>query len=46
MDKAGAYAVQGYGARFVERIEGDYYTVMGMPVSRIYQEFKKLGIML
>ena len=46
IDKAGAYAVQGYGARFVERIEGDYFTVMGMPVSRIYQEFKKLDINL
>jgi septum formation protein len=46
LDKAGAYAVQGYGARFVERIEGDYFTIMGMPVSMIYQEFKKLGIML
>lgn len=32
MDKAGAYAVQGYGARFVEKIRGDFYTVMGLPV--------------
>ena len=32
MDKAGAYAVQGYGAKFVEKIRGDFYTVMGLPV--------------
>ncbi len=37
MDKAGAYAVQGFAGRFVRAIEGDYFNVVGMPVSRLYQ---------
>jgi septum formation protein len=37
MDKAGAYAVQGLGARFVEKIVGDFYTVMGLPASKTYE---------
>ena len=36
--KAGGYAVQGYAARFVTSLKGDYYSVMGLPVSRIYRE--------
>ena len=31
MDKAGAYGIQGYGATIVERVDGDYFAVMGLP---------------
>ena len=40
MDKAGAYGIQGLGARFVEKIRGDYNNVVGLPISRLYQEMK------
>lgn len=46
MDKAGAYAIQGKCAVYVEKIIGDYYNVVGLPISRVYQELKKLGIEL
>jgi septum formation protein len=43
LDKAGAYAIQGTGARFIERIDGCYFNVMGLPVSLVYRLLKKLG---
>jgi septum formation protein len=36
MDKAGAYAIQGLGARFIEEIKGDYFNVMGLPLRLVY----------
>lgn len=44
-DKAGGYGIQTpFGARAVKRIEGDYYNVVGLPVSRLYQELKAMGV--
>ncbi len=42
MDKAGAYGIQGLAARFVEKIEGDYNNVVGLPIARLYQEMKRI----
>jgi septum formation protein len=43
MDKAGAYGIQDdWGAIFVKKIEGDYYNVVGLPLSRCYRELKKM----
>jgi len=44
MDKAGAYAIQGKGALLVDRISGDYYNVVGLPVARLNQLLLKEGI--
>lgn len=41
--KAGAYAIQGLASRFIDRIEGSYSNVVGLPVSRVYEELKRLG---
>ncbi len=41
-DKAGAYAIQGLAAKFVERIEGCYFNVMGLPVATVYRMLKGL----
>ena len=43
MDKAGAYAIQGMASRWIPRIEGDYFNVVGLPVSLVYQMLREHG---
>ena len=45
MDKAGAYAAQGIAALFIDRIEGSFATVMGLPVERMGALFQELGLL-
>ena len=44
MDKAGSYAAQGRAAVFVERIEGDFFNVMGLPLCRLSIMLKEFGV--
>jgi len=44
MDKAGAYGAQGRAAIFVERIEGDFFNVMGLPLCRLFVMLKDFGV--
>ena len=43
MDKAGAYGVQGLGCTLVQKIDGDYYNVVGLPIARVARHLKKKG---
>ena len=42
MDKAGAYAIQGLASKFVERVDGCYFNVIGLPLSQVYRYLKSL----
>ena len=46
LDKAGAYGIQGRGALLVDRIDGDFYTVMGLPLARLAASLRsrRLGV--
>jgi len=44
LDKAGAYGIQGLGALFVDRIEGDFYNIIGLPLCAIAESLKEFGI--
>ena len=43
LDKAGAYGIQGRFAAYIDRIDGDYYNVVGLPVSRVYRTLMECG---
>jgi len=45
-DKAGAYAIQGYASLFVDRIEGDYFNIVGFPLATFVKLCKKMGVNL
>jgi septum formation protein len=44
MDKAGAYGIQGFGATIVERVDGDYFAVMGLALGRLIALCRELGL--
>ncbi len=44
LDKAGAYAIQGLGSVLVEKIEGDYFNVIGLPLSALTESLKEFGV--
>lgn len=46
LDKAGAYAIQGLGSVFIERIDGDFLNVVGLPLLALTESLKKFGITL
>ena len=41
LDKAGAYAIQGLGSKFIRKIDGDYYAIMGLPIAEVYHRLQK-----
>lgn len=43
LDKAGSYGIQGRFAAYIGRIDGDYYNVVGLPVSRLYRTLREIG---
>jgi septum formation protein len=44
MDKAGAYGIQGYGATLVQRVNGDYFAVMGLPLGLLVRLLREVGV--
>jgi len=44
LDKAGAYAIQGLGATIVDKIEGDYFNVVGLPLNALVEGLKEFGV--
>ncbi len=42
LDKAGAYGIQAYGAKYIKKVNGDYFTIVGLPIAKLYKRLKKL----
>lgn len=45
LDKAGGYAIQGYAGLFIQWINGDYFNVVGLPISSVYESLRSFGIL-
>ncbi len=45
MDKAGAYGIQGRASRWIERLDGDYFNVVGLPVPLVYRMMRERGLL-
>lgn len=43
-DKAGAYGIQGFGGKYITNIDGDYYSIMGLPLNKVYEELKNISL--
>ena len=41
-DKAGGYAIQGWAARYISAIEGNFYTIMGLPLDKVFKTINKM----
>jgi len=44
MDKAGAYGIQGYGSQYIESYDGDFHTIMGLPLKKVISVLKGFGV--
>jgi septum formation protein len=44
MDKAGGYAIQGLASKYIQRVEGCYFNVVGLPISLVYRHLKAVGV--
>jgi septum formation protein len=45
LDKAGAYAIQGYGSSLIKEYDGDYSGIVGLPIDPLFEELSKFGIL-
>lgn len=43
-DKAGSYGIQGFGGKYITNIDGDYYSIMGLPLNKVYEELKNISL--
>ena len=42
LDKAGAYGIQAYGSKYIKKVNGDYFTIVGLPIAKLYRKLQEL----